>query len=317
MTRRLLAAACLLASLSGACAGESPPAGGLAGQLVIRAHAVGVPALRLGALRVLSSVSLKADHAQFGGFSGLVIRAGRLIAVTDRGWLLEGDLDAEADVPMPRQARFGALSGTDGLLRGKAGGDAEALTLRDGILLLAFEHDHRLMMRTGDLSLGGTVRDRGFESLSTNRGLEALATLPDGRLLAVEERARRGVHRQFLVGQGGAVGMRALPQVEGFSVTGADIGPDGRLYLLRRDYSRLSGVSIRVHRYALGADGWPMPDTREELAAFEGTSGIDNMEGLTVWRDAAGRTRLTMISDDNFNLIQRTLLLDFEVFDAP
>jgi hypothetical protein len=38
---------------------------------------------------------------------------------------------------------------------------------------------------------------------------------------------------------------------------------------------------------------------------------IDNMEGLSVHRNAGGETVLTLISDDNFSLIQRTLLLQF------
>jgi hypothetical protein len=40
---------------------------------------------------------------------------------------------------------------------------------------------------------------------------------------------------------------------------------------------------------------------------------IDNMEGLTVTRNAAGETLLTMVSDDNFSMLQRTLLLRFAV----
>jgi len=37
----------------------------------------------------------------------------------------------------------------------------------------------------------------------------------------------------------------------------------------------------------------------------------DNLEGLTVWQDMAGRIRLTMISDDNFNFFQRTELVEY------
>ena len=40
---------------------------------------------------------------------------------------------------------------------------------------------------------------------------------------------------------------------------------------------------------------------------------IDNMEGIAVHRNAAGETIITVISDDNFLLIQRTLLLQFAV----
>jgi hypothetical protein len=38
---------------------------------------------------------------------------------------------------------------------------------------------------------------------------------------------------------------------------------------------------------------------------------IDNMEGLSAHRSPEGETVLTLVSDDNFSLIQRTLLLQF------
>ena len=38
---------------------------------------------------------------------------------------------------------------------------------------------------------------------------------------------------------------------------------------------------------------------------------IDNMEGLSVHRDSSGALVLTLISDDNFSPLQRTLMLQF------
>ena len=35
------------------------------------------------------------------------------------------------------------------------------------------------------------------------------------------------------------------------------------------------------------------------------------MEGISVWRDAAGRTRVTLISDDNFFALQRTVIVEY------
>ena len=42
---------------------------------------------------------------------------------------------------------------------------------------------------------------------------------------------------------------------------------------------------------------------------------IDNMEGLAVHRNAAGETILTLVSDDNFSLLQRTILLRFALIE--
>jgi hypothetical protein len=38
---------------------------------------------------------------------------------------------------------------------------------------------------------------------------------------------------------------------------------------------------------------------------------IDNLEGLSVHRSSNGEVVLTMVSDDNFSLLQRTILLQF------
>ncbi len=42
---------------------------------------------------------------------------------------------------------------------------------------------------------------------------------------------------------------------------------------------------------------------------------IDNMEGLDVHRNEDGDIVLTMVSDDNFSLLQRTLLLQFTLVE--
>ncbi|MEL7172217.1 MAG: esterase-like activity of phytase family protein, partial [Pseudomonadota bacterium] len=96
-------------------------------------------------------------------------------------------------------------------------------------------------------------------------------------------------------------------------VTGADIGPDGTLYLVRRHFDRAIGVDIVVEAMPLSAlfDENAASATRV-LARFGPESGIDNMEGIAVSRDGP-ETRLTILSDDNFNPGQRTLLVELSL----
>ena len=91
--------------------------------------------------------------------------------------------------------------------------------------------------------------------------------------------------------------------------------PGGDVLLLERKFSWTSGLLIRMRRIALGeikpgalVDG---PILFEADLGYE----IDNMEGLSVHRGAGGETVLTLISDDNFSVIQRTLLLQFTLAD--
>ncbi len=51
----------------------------------------------------------------------------------------------------------------------------------------------------------------------------------------------------------------------------------------------------------------------EELGRFAPPYPIDNMEGIAAWRTPEGATRILLLSDDNFNPLQRTLLLLFEL----
>jgi hypothetical protein len=180
-------------------------------------------------------------------------------------------------------------------------------------LVVSFERDNRLMFLRDTGRMGGAIQPRDFGQLRSNKALEALATLPDGQLIAFAEGADDGGVPMFLIDPSARVTEARLPRAGIHSVTGADVGPDGRLYLVLREYSTMSGVSIRVMRYRLGPDGRPLPESAETLAAFEADSGIDNMEGIAIEREPGGDLRLWLISDNNFRFIQRTLLVRFDL----
>ena len=84
------------------------------------------------------------------------------------------------------------------------------------------------------------------------------------------------------------------------------------MLLLERWYRPLRGVGMRIRRIA-GASLKPgaMLDGPYLIEADLGQE-IDNMEGLCVHR-GQGKTVLTLISDDNFSFLQRTVLLEFEM----
>lgn len=266
---------------------------------------------------VLGAVVLAADDPRFGGFSGLAIdRDGSgFTAISDRGWFLTGRLARDGD---------GALSGVAETalhpirdLRGRPVRgeqvDAEGLAQgADGALFVSFEIDARVWrFASVAASAQPLPKAPGFARLQRNSGLEALAIAPDGALLAIAERSG-ALDRPFPVFRldpGARVWREgALPRDPPFLPTGADVAPDGMLYVLERDFSWLGGFSTRLRRASLG--DWPglRPET-----LFTQLGGLDNLEGLASWRDAAGAVRLVMIADDNFNPLQRTLLVEMRV----
>lgn len=284
-------------------AGPAEPAA----DLEVRASPIEIDPATLPGLRQLGSSVLSANHASFGGFSGLLVENGRLTAVTDKGWLLQGmllegpRLGSASFAPLPRDPEDP-----------RKGPDAEGLARIGTRLAVSFERRHRVRLYEGG-RLAARIDSSAFQTLGRNEGMEALATLPGGRLLAIAEAPRDGAFPVYVVAPDGTVAEGALPRVERHFVTGADVGPDRRLYLLRRDFSLLAGLSIRVERYWLDEAGFPRPETREVLGSWESLSGIDNMEGIATWATPAGGIRLALISDDNFSMLQRTLLLLFEV----
>ena len=72
---------------------------------------------------------------------------------------------------------------------------------------------------------------------------------------------------------------------------------------------------MRIRRVPLAAIApGELVDGRELIFADMGFQ-IDNMEGLGVHRTAAGGIILTLVSDDNFSALQRTILLQFKLVE--
>lgn len=261
----------------------------------------------------LGSFTWHGEGVNFGGFSGLEISddGATFASTTDRGYLVTGRLvragDAmtaiEAGAPVP-------LMNSDGSPLGRYETDSEGLAwASDGTLYVSFEGDHRLMAFSAGGDQGRELpRAPDFAALQLNSGLEALAIGPDGALYAVPERSGRQdvpfpVYR-FLDGRWDVA--FHIPRLGPYLAVGADIAPDGTFYLLERDFVGI-GFRSRVRRFGLDGSGG---DTLIETHTGE----FDNLEGIAVWHDGAG-TRLTMISDDNFRLFQRTQLVEYRVTD--
>ena len=148
-----------------------------------------------------------------------------------------------------------------------------------------------------------------FSQMQGNASLEALAVLGEGRLLTLPERSGR-FDRPFPVYQienGVLSDDLKVARTGPFVITGADVGPDGYLYILERDLVGI-GFRSRIRRMDL-ADG--ATETLMVSAPWE----YDNLEGISAWRDDDGRIRLTTVSDNNFLAIQKTEFVEFVVND--
>jgi len=133
-----------------------------------------------------------------------------------------------------------------------------------------------------------------------------------GTLIAISERGldRDGNLIGFLVG-GPAPGQFSVRRTDGFDVSDAALLPSGDLLLLERKFSLLAGVGIRIRRVALASVAPGAVIDGPSIFNADLDQEIDNMEGLDAHVTPQGDTVLTMVSDDNFSIVQRTLLLQF------
>ncbi|SLN28996.1 hypothetical protein PSA7680_01335 [Pseudoruegeria aquimaris] len=284
---------------------------------VCPAAAVG-PATSGPRVELMSQTVWRDGDARFGGFSGLHVYPGglRFLAISDRGSIAEGHfLRAGGRISRVALDRLQPLNDPDKRPVAGGAGDAEGLAVRsDGRIFVSFEGQHRVWTYTSPSGEAAWLpRHEDFRRMQNNSSLEALAVDAAGALYTLPERSGR-LDRPFPVYRYRKGTWRrafSVPRHGPHLPVGADIGPDGKFYLLERNLSGLLGFETRLRRFTFR--GGQLGDEEILLATRSGTH--DNLEGLSVWRDGDGNLRFTMISDDNFKLFQRTEVVEYRIHE--
>ena len=281
---------------------------------------------RFGALQFRGGLVLSCGHPRFGGFSALWRSAdGReLVSLTDRGyWLTAKVSTADRHLAGLEATEMAAMLDAAGrpLARSKSF-DTESLAISGGHAYVGVERTHEIL-RFDWARDGVEARARSLpvpapiKKLPRNRGLEALGIVPagphKGAIVAISERSGKEDEPTSGVLMGaGAPGFFQVARPGGYDITDLAFLPGGDMLVLERWYRPWRGVGMRIRRIAL-ADLKPgaVLDGPVLIEADLGCE-IDNMEGMSVHQEN-DRTVLTLVSDDNFSAIQRTLLLEFEL----
>ena len=269
---------------------------------------------------LIGSFTWRMDDPRFGGFSAIALTPdGRqFTALSDRGSFTTGRLIRDAtgvitDVAA-KPLRLLRATGSSPLAQGR--NDSEGIAVaRDGTVYVSFEgrgaarvlHYKQIDGPAENLPVPGA-----FRQMQMNSSLESLAIGPDDTLYTLPERSGTE-DRPFPVWRfrGGAWDQPfAIPRRGAFLAVSADIGPDGRFYLLERDFRGIAGFASRLRRFRL-------TDTAllDETVLLDTPAGThDNLEGLSVWRRKTGLVA-TMISDDNFRFFQSTEIVEYHLPD--
>ena len=331
MANRLLLTLCLLVV---ACAGVSPPSAVAQEQeqpVTIESSALTFKidepkAARVGRLVWRGGLEMRANLRNFGGLSALHVTPDNrtLTSISDEGaWLVATPrFDANGTLVGLGDARMGQLRGLDGKpIASKPEADAEAFArLPDGSWLVAFERRHRLWrypsLTATPLPVEGPA-DIGRQP--ANGGIEAMAALADGTVIAISEEYTR--QPETVVGWIGkpdgsdrytwsSFSYATLPD---YRPTALAVLPDGSFVTLERAFDMVRGVRVRVMRFDAAGLKPGATVKPEELALLSSPYAVDNLEGLAATRGARGETLLWLISDDNFNPLQRNILMLFEL----
>ena len=266
---------------------------------------------RVGALTWLGGWAVESNDPRFGGISALHVEGDRAIALSDTGMVIRfGIASAIPDMEIR------PLSAGPGSADVKGDRDSESMTVHGGRAWVGFERSQAVWRY--DLENWrpeSSARPPAMRRWSSNRGIEALVRLPDGRFLAFSEGGGFAESPAVLFhGDPALEGVRAetlrYRPPAGYRITDAALLPDGRLLLLHRRVRLTEGVAAKLTIARLPPLKAGALISGEEIAVLRTPVAVDNMEGLSVTREG-GRTIVWIASDDNFNPLQRTLLLKF------
>ncbi len=293
---------------------------------------------RLGQLIYRGGLALRSSDDRLGGLSALLISddGRRLIATTDRGRWFTATLryDAAGRLAGIAEAHLAPMTGASGKrLRGRMR-DAEALALTSGgALLVGLEQKHRILRYSppagvaifeldadalAQLQPQIVARPQGLKGRDANQGVEALATLADGRVLAIAEgdTDNDAPTPGWLFDGDRELGRLGYARAHFFRATGATRLPGGDLLVVERRFTIFGGFSALIRRIAAPTIQPGAPLNGPVIGELVWPATVDNMEGIAARRDGTGETLIYLISDDNFRSFQRTLLLMFALADG-
>jgi hypothetical protein len=199
--------------------------------------------------------------------------------------------------------------------------DTEDLAIGSrGEIAIALEEDHQQIairtVRNGVLGKPKIITLPGASrKLGINKGIESLVFVPGGnahagRLLAIAERPTKRSDKTipcWII----KAGRCAIKKREGFSITAARFLPGGDLMILERSLAPGFDLKMQLRRIPANQIGIKKIMDGDIVMQADLSKQIDNMEGLGVHQDRNGQTILTLVSDDNQNFFQRTLILQF------
>lgn len=275
-----------------------------------------------GMMRFVRGWHLVSPHSRFGGFSALAYSgAGQFLLVGDNGYATRLSFDSRGAVS---SVRIRALPTIDGRPARKSMADTEAMFIDadSGKIWVALEIVNQVWRLDAGLSQIESRRKLPEPRWPRNRGPEAMTRLADGRTVVFSEDAAddpRGREALIYTGDPAAPGptpIRFFYDSRGKGlVSDAATLPDGRVLLVHRRLG-FDPVFTTIVAIVDPSDMEANAVVRSQMIGRVPVPLAENYEGAAISVEQ-GRTYLWLVADDNFNVWQRSLLLQFELAGLP
>jgi hypothetical protein len=284
---------------------------------------------QFGPLEFIGGFELTASSPHFGGFSAMrFLTPGEdFVGVADTGFWFFGKVTRDAEQRPTGMADFRMVQMVDEVgepIDEKWRVDAESLAVKGKIATVGFERNHRIAeFHIDPDDMRAPLRQLDFlvpkRELRLNRSFETLAYAPEGgalegALVVVTERSLDKQGNVFAaVLSGPQKGVFTVVRSDGFDVTDGAFLPNGDLLLLERSFTLMKGLRMRLRRLPVDSIGRGKVADGPVLMQAGMRYQIDNMEALDVWRRADGALIVSLMSDDNQSILQRSLYLEFRL----
>ncbi len=276
-----------------------------------------------GTMRFVRGWHLVSPHSRFGGFSGIArIAPDRFLLIGDNGYRTRLTFDSKGQLTV---FNIAPLPAPPGWPDRKTMLDSESLFIdrARGTAWVGLERTNQLWRFDHELTrLEARYAPAALRDWPSGRGPEAMARLADGRIIILAEGGREDSRRNRAVMLAGypdtapdsSIGFFYDSQGKG-AVSDAAPLPDGRFLIVHRKVG-WNPVFTTTVAIADPQDIRSNAVLRSQTIAIVPRSLAENYEGAAVTVED-GRTWLWLVSDDNFNRWQRSLLLQFELVGQP
>ena len=286
---------------------------------------------KFGKLEFIGGLEFTSPNEHVGALSGMVLmeNQSRILAVTDTGYWFTAKIERTADgrpSALQNAKMAPMLDHSGNPFEHKWNADAESIAIDGDTALVSFERDNRVLRYKLDLENFATLPERvslnlDVSQLRSNKGLETIVIAPknsalNGATIIVSERsfvAKKRIRAAIL--NGPEKGLFTVKRKGKYDITDGDFTPNGDLILLERRFNLADGLGMRLRRIRAQKIKSGAVLKGKKLLKADISYQIDNMEGLSITTDAAGRITLSLISDDNHSLLQRNLYLEFRLIE--